>query len=404
MRLHCASFQQLCARALTAVALLHPSVALGQTWSAPRTTPALWELVAVDGTGEPAWPFGPEDIAADGRSFLLAEQGVDIRSAYATADSSRLWLRAYVSSTQNPATNLRLYVFVDADGDRSTGGSADAGEIEAAFATDPSGGGYEHVLGFSGTGTVLGLWDYQEQQALFEQRPGAMPRVEAEVGTDSDPLRLGAHVRGFIGGSVELSVVPVEPSCEAADLFFRAVSDDGNDLDVGPRADCVASDRDGNRVPDRVEEVSGCDADEQCPAGGRCISGACRFAPACSTAAECAAGSTCEDERCVAIGGESCDGSAQCDGLTCLSGVCSPCTANGATCASGRACAPDGRCVSGTAGPAGDSASLVGPDERVQGGAFTCGLSRAPGGAGFLGFALGLVLLRLRRSQNQRGR
>src|SRR5687767_14554534 len=94
--------------ALGSCALLGASPARAQTWSAPRDTPTLSELVAVDATGETRWPFGTEDVAGDGAMFGVAEQSVDLRDAYATTDDARLWLRAYVPSTSAPHESLRL--------------------------------------------------------------------------------------------------------------------------------------------------------------------------------------------------------------------------------------------------------------------------------------------------------
>jgi hypothetical protein len=46
--------------------LLVSSPALAQSWAGGDTTPDLRELVAVDATGEPGWPYGEEDVAGDG--------------------------------------------------------------------------------------------------------------------------------------------------------------------------------------------------------------------------------------------------------------------------------------------------------------------------------------------------
>jgi len=48
-------------------------------------------------------------------------------------------------------------------------------------------------------------------------------------------------------------------------------------------------------------------------------------------------------------------------------------------CGSGRACGPDGRCTDGSSTSAmGDDGIELGPDEEVQGGAFTCAAHRRP--------------------------
>src|SRR5262245_15162191 len=104
-------------------ALARPASAA--TWADARSTPHLRDLVAIDRTGEAGWLFGREDVAGDGLDmFGAGERAVDLRSAYAARDPRRFWLRAYVSSEQAPDDGLRVYVFIDRDDDRDTGGSA----------------------------------------------------------------------------------------------------------------------------------------------------------------------------------------------------------------------------------------------------------------------------------------
>ncbi|HKY34879.1 MAG TPA: hypothetical protein VJN18_02965 [Polyangiaceae bacterium] len=386
-----------CAGSLAALVLLTTGVASAQTWSGARTTPSVSELVATDATGEAEWPFGNEDVAGDGATFGVAEQSVDVRSVYAVTDTARLWVRAYVSSTSAPPADLSLYFFVDADGSTATGGSAAATNIDPAFTADPTTGGYEHVLGLSGDGTVLGFWDYRTQQMDFAANNGGAARAEGGVGTDVDPLLLGGDVHGYVGGAVELGLANLTAAC-VANLFVRAVGDTGNDLNVGGRVDCVAADANSNGVPDAVENVNACTSDNDCPAGGRCISGRCRFATSCTADGDCAAGETCEAGRCVASGGGTCSSNADCNGLICSGGMCTPCNGAGASCPSGQACGPDGRCVTGSAGPGSGSEALVDPDEIVQGGAFTCGIGTGtPRGAALLGVGLSLLAIRRRR-------
>jgi len=199
-----ALMRRCCTAVAPAFVLLATSAAAAQTWSDARTTPSLSELIAADATGEADWPFGSEDVAGDGTTFGAEEQSVDIRRAYAVTDTARLWLRAYVSSSGAPDASLRLYVFVDADGDNTTGGTAAAGDIEAAFTSDPPDGGYEHVLGLSGAGTVIDFWDYQAQQDNYLPNNGGATRAEADSGTDTDPLLLGGDVHGYVAGRIEL--------------------------------------------------------------------------------------------------------------------------------------------------------------------------------------------------------
>jgi hypothetical protein len=384
--------------AILAPWLLLSSPAAAQTWSDGRTTPSIAELVTVDATGEPSWPFGEEDVAGDGSTFGAAEQSVDVRSVYAVTDGARLWWRAYVSSANAPDETLRLYLFVDSDNDATTGGSAAATAIEPAFVSDPTDGGYEHVFGLSGDGMVIDVWDHRAAQDDFASDTGAVQRAQAESGTDTDPLLLRGDVHGYVSGAVELDDVDLTQIC-GAELFVRAVSDQGDDLNVGTRIRCVPPDRNGDDVPDVVEDVSACDDDADCPARGRCISGECRYAPACTIDGDCAAGEACNDGRCVATGGDSCESSETCDGLVCRSGTCTPCGTGEAACASGEACGPDGRCVPGTPGGAEGSAALVDPDESVQGGAFTCGVARHHRG-GFVWFLVAAFALGLRRRRN----
>jgi hypothetical protein len=391
------SIRHCLAALLVAPVLLIPARGLAQTWSGGRSTPPLSELVTVDATGEPGWPFGVEDVAGDGATFDTAEQSVDVRSVYAVTDGTRLWWRAYVSSAGSPDESLRLYLFVDSDRDSTTGGSAAVSAIEPAFVADPTDGGYEHVFGLTGQGTVIDVWDHRAAQDDFVTNSDAAQRAEAEAGTDTDPLLFRGDVHGYVSGSVELGAVELAQVCDA-DLFVRAVSDQGDDLNVGTRVRCIPPDDNDDGVPDVVENVADCDEDADCPAGGRCISGECRYAPACTTDGDCDAGETCSDGRCVATGGDSCEASDECGGLVCEEGTCTPCGDGGAACASGQACGPDGRCVAGNPGAAEGSAALVDPDETVRGGAFTCGIAgrRHDDGRWILIAALALGLRRRR--------
>jgi hypothetical protein len=383
---------------LLVAGLFTPESAKAQTWSGGRSTPPLSELVAVDATGEANWPFGAEDVAGDGNVFQAAERSVDVRSVYAVTDGTRLWWRAYVSSSGAPDESLRLYLFVDSDRDQTTGGSAAASEIDPEFTSDPTNGGYDHVFAISGEGAVIDFWDHDADDDRFVTNSGAAQRAEAESGTDTDPLLLRGDVHGYVSGNVELAALNLAALCDAA-LFVRALSDLGNDLDVGAKVRC-SPDADDDGVPDVVENVRGCDEDADCPAGGRCISGECRYAPACSNSGDCDAGETCDRGRCVATGGESCDSDRECDGLVCDDGTCRPCNDAGAACGSGLACGPDGRCVPGTSGSEGDGAeALVDPDEIVRGGAFTCGVQGgARSGHGWLLFLSLFFVLRRRRN------
>ncbi|HVJ21587.1 MAG TPA: hypothetical protein VM686_39555 [Polyangiaceae bacterium] len=372
------------------------TTAHAQSWIGPRTTPSTRELIAVDRTGEDGWPFGTEDVAADGLgTFGAAEQSVDLRSAYAATDTMRFWLRAYVSSTGEPDVSLRLFVFIDSDDDDATGGSAEATDIDPDLGPDPTVGGYDHVVGLGGDGSVLGVWSYAAAQNAFADTPASTANAMAEVGVDRDPLRFGSPDRGYLQGSVELGDVELTASC-TGNLFLRALSDEGNDSDVGARVACVPADANNNGVPNVVEQVTECNVTADCPAGAVCVAGTCRFTPACNDDTDCAAGESCVDGLCVADGGQNCSDSVDCNGLVCVNGTCEAC-GSGVSCASGQTCAADGRCVAGTAGGGeGGAAALVDPDEEVQGGACTCRLGRRSSPLGWT-LALGLAALALGR-------
>jgi hypothetical protein len=352
--------------------------------------------VALDATGEANWPFGSEDVAADGAMFGAAEQSVDIRSAYAATDAERLWLRAYVASTGEPDDSLRVFVFIDADDATITGGAADSAEIDPEFTSDPTPGGYDHVLGVAADGSVIALWTHDDAADAFVEVMTTGSQADAEAGVDLDPLRFGANERGYVQGSVELGEVEVAQPCDA-NLFFRALSDEGNDSDVATRVACLPGDTNGDGVPN-VVETADCDSNADCPANGVCLRGECIYPSACGVDGDCGAEETCVDGRCVADGGQSCETTADCDGLVCNDGTCASCNAAGVSCSPGEVCGSDGRCVGGTPGGGeGGAASLVDADEKVKGGAFTCGLSRERSGIGWLLAVAGFGLLALRR-------
>jgi len=114
--------------------------AAAQTWSLSRARPSLFEIIAVDATAEPGWPFGAEDLAQDGL-LATSEQELrgDIRSVYADARERRLWLRAYFSGrTPSAATQPALTLFfVDTDQRTDTGGPAFDATRWPALSADP---------------------------------------------------------------------------------------------------------------------------------------------------------------------------------------------------------------------------------------------------------------------------
>jgi MYXO-CTERM domain-containing protein len=382
--------------ALSCGVLSSASAAQAQSWSGARSRPSLSELVALDATGEPRWPFGSEDVAGDGATFENPEQSVDIRDAYAATDATRLWLRAYVSATAEPDASLRLLVFIDADDSVASGGSADAVEIDPELTSDPTAGGYEYALGLAADGSMITLFRYDDPLATFVENTGQLMLADAEIGVDLDPLRFGVNERGYLQGTIGLGEVEVNEACDA-NVFFRALSDQGNDLDVATRVVCIPGDENGDGVPNVVDDAE-CDSNADCPANGVCLNGDCIYPTACDADGDCAADETCTDGRCVADGGESCETETDCDGLVCRNGTCEPCDTSGVSCPSSQVCGSDGRCVGGTPGGGeGGAAALVDDDEKVKGGAFTCALSHQNGSAAWFLALGGFALLVLRR-------
>ncbi len=375
--------------------MLLPLGADAQTWVSGRTAPALREIVSVDATGEPDWPFGAEDVAGDGLdTFQQQEANVDIRSLYAVADGERLWVRLHVSDTGGAGSNVVAFLFVDVDADAATGGGADATGVRAEFVDDPSGGGYERIVGFSANESVLGVWNWDG--AAWIDEPDAVTSVDAESATDVDQLLLGDDTHGYLQANVLHGVTGLDASCDAM-LFVRTWNDvpsqDYGDLNVGERAPCLPADGDGDRIPD-VIEGSPCDADDDCPGDGICADGVCIPGNPCGSDADCRSDETCVDGQCVPTGGE-------------------PCSPPGDPCGDGWVCAPNGLCVDPDdwggdadtdvdADADGDTDGFALDGGRVQGGACTCratapaGSANPRSGGGSVAFLLLLGLLRRR--------
>ncbi|HEU4403993.1 MAG TPA: EB domain-containing protein [Polyangiaceae bacterium] len=400
----------LLAGAAGALSLALSAPASGATWAAPRTTPSLRQIVAVDATGEPNWPYGSEDVAGDGvATFNQPEQTLDVRTGYAATDPTRLWLRAYVSAEAGPSPDVVVYIFVDSDANPATGGSADAPEIDAKLTNDPTPGGYEYVVGVRGNGSVVGVWAFQLANPPFARVPQA--RTQGEAGRDLDPIRFGADVRGYVQVNVELDDVGIAPTC-GSQFFFRSVNTaqagPNGDLDVGGRAACVAPDADGDQVPDPTEPPP-CTRDDQCPNRGVCVDNRCVLAVPCGDAADCPSGRECVEGRCVVPGGGACTDNAQCGGRVCRAGTCAACTPGGAECGANARCGPDGTCVGGggNGGGAGGSGPSLSPDGRVEGGAFNCsgsGGSPAGGGAAIATLFAAAIAGCRRAARRRRGR
>ncbi|XXX73812.1 hypothetical protein WMF30_39820 [Sorangium sp. So ce134] len=396
--------------AALAVALV-PESSSAQTWTGGRVTPVLDEIVAIDRTGEPRWPYGDEDVAGDGEAtFADPERSIDFRTAYAVADAGRLWVRAYVSGTTAVGAQATLFVFIDADKNRGTGGSAEATEIDPRFTADASMGGYEYVLAVNGDGTLLRVWQFGASGS-YEPVTITDTQAAAEVGTDVDPLLIGDPTRAYAQGSVDLGVVGVDATCNV-NLYFRSVNDapglGQGDLDIGLFAPCVASDGDGDRVPDVIVPSSGCTRDADCAGAGVCVEGDCVLPVSCVDDADCDADEDCSpDHRCVPVPSGSCTSNDDCNGLVCVGGQCGPCALGGDECGDDARCAPTGRCVEGAAssGAGGPGEPDLLPGDAVQGGACACTAGPAPLGGGALSLlaAGGLALAWRRRPRRGPG-
>jgi len=387
-----------CAVTVGAFILAFSSDSLAGTWPGTSATPTLRQAFAVDATGEPNWPYGQEDVLGDGMAnFTPTEQAIDFRTAYATTDPSRLWVRAYVSDPNAVASTVTVYVFIDADRSTATGGGVIAPEIDPALTTGGGSGGYDYVVGVRGTGAIAGIWLYQAgSYAMANLPPGT---ALGEVGSDTDPILINGAPHGYAQTSVNLRDVGVNAPCDA-NLYLRSVNNGAGDLDIGQSASCVSVDANGDNVPDVVVPPNGCTSDAQCPGGGHCVNGACVVTTGCSTDADCPAADQCVSGRCVARPGGTCTPNSTCGDLVCVSGQCVACTPGSDQCGTGRTCSGDGRCVSPV---------TLAPGEKVEGGAFHCAFVEAPGSASTAIAAwtlggLGLASYRRRRGRSKHAR
>jgi MYXO-CTERM domain-containing protein len=374
-----------------------------QTWVGARTTPALTEIVAIDATGEEGWLYGQEDLAGDGLgSFKQQEQSIDVRTAYASTDAARFWVRIYVSDPNAVGGNIAVYVFVDSDASIATGGPAIAPEIDPKFTADPSTGGYEHVLGIQGNGSISNVWDWIGDAWTPLMPPPDATQAEAESGQDTDPIQINGVAHGYLQGVVDLDLVGLTQACNA-NLFIRSVNTSGagdGDLEVGKVAPCIPADANDDDVPDVIVPVEDCTSDDQCPDDGICVGGDCILAIPCLTDADCEPAEFCgPGGNCLPDPGADCTTTEECGDLVCVEGVCNACTPGGAECGPGYRCAPTGRCVADTSTGSGPP---LGPGEQVQGGAFACSTSpRTYGGAAALFLAgAGLAVARRRRRRS----
>ena len=387
-------------RALTSVAagtalLLAGATAEAQSWAGGRQRPSVAEIVAVDATGEGGWIYGTEQL----------DPSVDIRTAYATVDGGDFWARVYLTATVAPGNGVTAFVFIDSDQQASSGGGANAAEIDPQLDGDSSGAtGFEVVVGIGGDESITGVWTWSDATNAYEEAdPAPTPaEAEAEVGADTDPIQFLPGPRGYLQARLDLAVVGVGPTCDA-DLYFRTVTADATDST--PASDsCVAADADEDGVPDVVEPppTSTCMDDDDCPVLGVCEAGACLLPVPCVDASDCEADEDCSaDGRCVPRPGGDCTSNDDCGDLVCTGGTCQPCTLGGEECGDGQRCGPNGRCFD-SVGPEGGE---LGPGEEVRGGAFTCALSAtAHRSTLFHVVFAALAAMRLATRRSRRGR
>lgn len=401
-----------CLCSLTNMAMLVQPVA-AQTWTLGRSRPSLLEIIAVDLVSAPLWPFGSEDIAGDGQTTSTdTEASVDLRSVYADARNGRLWLRAYVSARRaNASTTAYTAFFIDRDQSAATGGRAE-GLVEALM-KDPSRGGYELALAVAPDGTLLGVYDWNSQSERWVIHERAAQIANAERGVARDPLRFLGDDHVYAQVNVELSELELDERC-LANIFVRTWNDQPDELAYSDSVNSFAMacrPRLNEFGDPEILRSDRCESDATCPGDGVCRDGICLFSYECNSQASCQTGQRCENNVCVYYRDESCSSDAQCDGLVCADARCQRCSASGArACPNDTVCAPDGRCLMPSAAYSGDDDSIaLARGERVQGGALTCSLTQAAGGALT---CLWLVLLplagrwtnrRLRRLRSKQG-
>ncbi|MFZ5894951.1 MAG: hypothetical protein ACOY0T_28080 [Myxococcota bacterium] len=376
------------------------------SWAQGRDNPSARDIAVVDATGEPSWPYGAEDIAADGVTmFSGAEQSRDVRTLYATSDGTRFWARLYVSDDSMVASDLTAFVFIDADRNVQTGGRANSPGLDATLPADPTTGGYDRVVVFRGDGTNIRLlqWDAVTRTFLAQNLNGN--DSGGEVGNAVDPLLLGVRQHGYVQVWLRSLLLDIPDLCNV-NLFARTLNTTGapggEDVNIGERVSCIPRDGNSDRVPD-VVVVPGCDSDAECPLSGICVARRCVIPPPCTSDADCAADAQCSANGwCVARPTDrACTADTNCGDLVCENSRCSPCSAS--DCRDGYRCAPSGRCVPESGGTAPPVA--LDPDENVEGGALHCGLPQPSSSSSlpmlFVAAALAL-LRRTRRAQRRK--
>ena len=389
-----------------------------QTWTSPRSRPPLWQIISVDRSGEKGWLWGAEDIAKDGAAkYEMDEAATDLRTVYADSDRDRLWIRAYVGTTQPPPANLLFFAFLDTDARSDTGGGADATALRSEFSADPSRGGYERAFGVQADGSILGAWRWDTAQRKWvslaprgDEDAGAealADSIAVEARRDRDPVRVAGLEHGYLQFSAAHTLTGLNANC-AANIFVRSWLDAAAPRSFGDEVQSEARCRpalDAFGDPN-VLRVASCDADADCPAAGRCREQVCLLEYECDADADCRSEERCDASVCTKVVSGACDVSADCEGLVCDDGSCVACAERGArACATGRVCAPNGECLDPKAvgpGPTGGSGAAAGsgagpsdlPPGKVRGGAFHCALAPEHGRA-VPAWLLGLVALAL---------
>ena len=330
--------------------LLCPAKAQAQTWVGNRAGPGLTEILTIDATGEPNWPWGSEDVAGDGlNNFTPAEQAIDARTVYVATDATHFYSRVYFSVANAQPGNISTFVFIDTDQNPVTGGSATGNELDASFTSDPSSGGYEYVIKIQRTAestTTATIFQFDNTARIYTAIATQPGQVVAETNFYLDPIRVNQLVHGYLQSSVDLALVGLTQACQA-NLFVRSTNQTtglgAGDLVVGAEEACVPT-LNNNNVPVVVVPPVGCTSNAECPYDGVCVNGDCVLTLPCAVNADCAAGYVCNTGRCVFISGAPCIDSSNCDGLVCQQGLCAACP-NDAACGAGFVCGPDGRCL-----------------------------------------------------------
>ena len=367
--------------------------ARAQSWSGAVDSPLLWQIVAIDRSGEPGWPYGSEDIAGDGLSrFNADEAGSDLRSVYADADADRLWLRAYVVSESAPPSAVRAFFFLNTDRE-STGGPAYGDALDPALDHSITLRGFDVAVGVGGDGTLLGVYAWDAASSAWSAVDVRPPQAaHAEAGTAPDPLALGALDHGYLQVDLVHDLAQLDQSCEGA-LFVRLVYDDPASRTFGDAArdDFLCRPPLDAAGDPAVLRTFACTRDADCPADGHCTDGVCLFAYPCTRAADCPSDQTCVANRCVRQVTGTCSSAADCDGLVCDGARCVACSDSGASaCPSGLVCSPNGSCVD--AQDVGSGGTTLPDGARVQGGAYSCSATNKGSGGALLTSAALLAL------------